>query len=73
MFCSTDDSTTDDVYEEDEEIEEAYEDAYYGDDDWYWDEYPSYYDDDYYEDEYWVRPLYHACDLSKGLISNTSI
>mmetsp|Transcript_12563 Transcript_12563/g.29736 ORF Transcript_12563/g.29736 Transcript_12563/m.29736 type:complete len:688 (-) Transcript_12563:183-2246(-) len=57
-----DDSTTDDIYEEmaedvydeeEEEIEEEYEEAYYDEDDWYWDEYPSYYDDDYYEDEYW--------------------
>lgn len=57
--------STDDVYEEfgeefeeeeEEEIEEEYEEEVYGDDEWYWDEYPSNYDDDYFEDEYWVRP-----------------
>ena len=31
----------------------------YEDDDFYWDEYPTYYDDDLYEDEYWVRPKFH--------------
>ena len=36
-----------------EEVVEEYEESEYGEDEWYWDEYPSSYDDDLYEDEYW--------------------
>jgi hypothetical protein len=38
---------------EEEEIIEEYENSEYGDDVWYWDEYPTSYDDDIYEDAYW--------------------